>query len=170
MTLIYNDSGFYQLHWFKIDLPNPAELEWYYPEVVKNGQCVIAGHINGNDKNGGRVFEWYSDSGGQMKYYPLASSAVWASPIFKLEPIPENVSKIELCTKAKIYFPEKWQKYQVSSKFIRILRFPKPSKCKGGVQAVSLNPQPADVALELYVSLFFQIRNDRPCRFLDGHF
>lgn len=110
LTLMYNNSGFYQLHWFKIDLPNPAELEWYYPEVVKNGQRVIAGHINGNDKNGGRVFEWYSDSGGQMKYYPLASSAVWASPLFKLEPIPENVSKIELSTKAKMYFPEQWQK------------------------------------------------------------
>lgn len=110
LTLMYNDSGVYQLHWFKVDLPNPDEMEWYYPEVVKNGQRVTAGHINGNDKNGGRVFEWYSDSGGQMKYYPLASSAVWASPLFELEPITENASKIELSTKAKMYFPEKWQK------------------------------------------------------------
>jgi hypothetical protein len=110
LTLMYNDLGFYQLHWFKVDLPNPDELNWYYPEVVRNGQRVIAGHINGDDKNGGRVFEWYSDSGGQMKYYPLASSAVWSSPLFKLEPIPENASKIELSTKAKMYFPEQWQK------------------------------------------------------------
>jgi hypothetical protein len=110
LTLMYNRAGLYQLHWFHLALPDPAKLHWYYPKVKKDGKLQIAGHLNGDDGNGGRVFEWYSRSGGQLKYYPLAKDALWASEQFRLEPIPPDRSTIDLAVKAKMYFPELWAK------------------------------------------------------------
>ncbi|MCC7449849.1 MAG: helix-turn-helix transcriptional regulator [Anaerolineae bacterium] len=108
LTLMYNRLGLYQLHWFKITLPNPLMIRWYYPEA--KGQQVHAGHLNGDDEQGGRLFEWYSESGGQLKYYPLAADAIWASPRFQLEPLPEKIDKAVLQAKAESYFPELWRK------------------------------------------------------------
>jgi hypothetical protein len=107
LTLMYNKARFYQLFWFSLQLPDPSSLHWYYPDVKHKGKKKIAGHLNGDDKTGGRVFEWYSSSGGQLKYYPLASSAIWASERFKLEPIPKK-KIVDLATKAKTYFPKLW--------------------------------------------------------------
>lgn len=107
LTLMYNKSGFYQLHWFHIKLPNPLTIQWYYPE---KGDQSILGHLNGDDGQGGRLFEWYSESGGQLKYYPLATDAVWASSRFQLEPLPQGVDKSVLRAKAESYFPELWGK------------------------------------------------------------
>ncbi len=108
LTLMYNDAGFYQLHWFRLALPDPAKLRWYYPKIKAKGKIQIAGHLNGDDETSGRVFEWYSRSGGQLKYYPLAKDAIWASERFQLEPIPPDKSKIDLATKAQMYFPQPW--------------------------------------------------------------
>ncbi len=110
LTLMYNKIGFYQLHWFDISLPDPSEINWYYPSTIVKGITKIAGHLNGDDKAGGRVFEWYSDSGGQLKYYPLAKDAKWESTRFKLEPLPQDLDRSVLISKAKDYFPEKWAK------------------------------------------------------------
>jgi hypothetical protein len=49
-------------------------------------------------------------SGGQLKYYPLAKDALWASERFRLEPIPANRRTIDLAAKAQMYFPELWAK------------------------------------------------------------
>lgn len=108
LTLMYNRDGVYQVHWFRLALPDPVKLRWYYPKNKVKGKIQIAGHLNGDDENGGRVFEWYSRSGGQLKYYPLAKDAVWASEKFQLEPIPSDKSAIGLTTKAQMYFPELW--------------------------------------------------------------
>ena len=110
MTLMYNRAGFYQVHWFRLGLPEPTKLRWYYPKIKVKGKLQNAGHLNGDDKNGGRVFEWYSRSGGQLKYYPLAQDAIWASDRFRLEPISPDKSKIDLPAKAKLYFPDLWAK------------------------------------------------------------
>ena len=110
LTLMYNDAGFYQVHWFRLALPDPAKLRWYYPKVKVKGKTRIAGHLNGDDENGGRLFEWYSRSGGQLKYYPLAKDATWASERFRLEPIPPDKSKIDLTAKTQMYFPQLWQR------------------------------------------------------------
>jgi hypothetical protein len=107
LTLMYNKIGDYQLHWFRISLPRPASLDWYYPRA---GRGKLAGHLNGDDRCGGRVFEWYGDSGGQLKYYPLAATARWGSSRFKLEPIPAGRPQLSLLSKAKAYFPRLWAK------------------------------------------------------------
>jgi hypothetical protein len=108
LALMYNAAGFYQMYWFHLALPDPSRLRWYYPKVKVKGKSQIAGHLNGDDKSGGHVFEWYSRSGGQLKYYPLAKDAIWASGRFRLEPIPDDKSKISLIAKAKAYFPKLW--------------------------------------------------------------
>lgn len=110
LTLIYNRAGLYQVHWFRLALPTPAKLKWYYPKIKRDGKLQVAGHLNGDDEHGGRVFEWYSRSGGQLKYYPLAQDALWASERFRLEPIPSNRRTIDLASKAQMYFPELWAK------------------------------------------------------------
>jgi hypothetical protein len=109
LVLLYNKAGFYQLFWFRIQLPDPRNIHWYYPEIrTKKGEINSAGHLNGDDESGGRLFEWYSDSGGQLKYYPLATDAQWQSPEFRLEPLSEEARVFGLLTKAESYFPNQW--------------------------------------------------------------
>ena len=91
----------YQLFKFGLSLPNPATLNWYFTTTYK-------GHLNGDDKDSGRVFEWYGESGGQLKYFPLAATALWKSPEFKLEPLPAAVAA-SLSLKAASYFPDLWE-------------------------------------------------------------
>jgi hypothetical protein len=105
---MYNKAGEYQVHWFAVALPDPNDIIWYYPNTSRKGEHRAAGHLNGDDRNGGRLFEWYGDSGGQLKYYPLATSAKWASARFSLEPISEEVSAFGLLSKVKMYFPARW--------------------------------------------------------------
>lgn len=106
LVLSWNNAGLYQLHQLSLQLPNPEELSWYFPTGVSKGVEKTARHINGDDAEG-RVFEWYGESGGQLKYYPKASSALWHSEPFRLEPLPD----IEHGIRAKVaaYFPELWQ-------------------------------------------------------------
>ena len=109
LVLSWNNAGLYQLHQFSLQLPDPEGLSWYFPTGVSRGVEKTARHINGDDSEG-RVFEWYGESGGQLKYYPKASSALWQSQPFRLEPLPD----IEHGIRAKVaaYFPELWQALQ----------------------------------------------------------
>lgn len=104
LSLLYDrKTGEYQLFWFPIDLPDSAKIEWHYSKGKGGGR----GHLNGDDATG-RVFEWYGDSGGQLKYYPQIADAKWASPIFRLEPIPLDQLRIGLKIKAQTYFSSLW--------------------------------------------------------------
>ena len=105
LVLSWSNAGLYQLHQFPLQLPNPEELTWYSPTVTSKGVEKAARHINGDDA-GGRVFEWYGESGGQLKFYPLASSATWQSELFHLEPLPDIEHGI--LAKVAAYFPEPW--------------------------------------------------------------
>ena len=100
LVLSWNRKGWYQLHQFKVDLPKPDTLRWYFPTK----RC-----LRGDDQNG-TLFEWYGESGGQLKYYPLSKKAVWRSPQFQLEPIKN--AKQGLLAKAAAYFPEAWKQAQ----------------------------------------------------------
>jgi hypothetical protein len=80
-------------------------LRWYFPTVARRGAQTPARRINGDDELG-TLFEWYGESGGQLKYYPLASSALWASEQFRLEPLRET--EYGVLAKATAYFPELW--------------------------------------------------------------
>lgn len=109
LVLSWNAQEQYQLHQFALTLPNPEELQWYFP-TKKNGDAETAArHINGDDADG-RVFEWYGESGGQLKYYPKASAALWQSEVFQLEPLPDIEHGI--LAKTASYFPDLWQELQ----------------------------------------------------------
>ena len=95
-------TGRYQLFKFPLELPEPSELDWYFTDTGK-------GHLNGDDSSGGRVFEWYGESGGQLKYYPTSESAVWRSTVFELERVPGSASR-PLSEKAEAYFPDLWRR------------------------------------------------------------
>lgn len=86
----------YQLFQYSIDLPDPHTLDW-----VVQGRRLI-----GRDRSGILV-EWYGFSGGQLKYYPLANDAVWHSPLFQLQPLPDS-TEFGLHQKAELYFPDLW--------------------------------------------------------------
>jgi hypothetical protein len=100
LVLSWNRKGWYQLHQFPLELPDPTTLKWYFPKASVR-------HLNGDDSEGS-IFEWYGESGGQLKYYPLARNAVWSSARFRLES-----GKFEsILDKVARYFSEQWEKAQ----------------------------------------------------------
>jgi hypothetical protein len=106
LALSWNFDGLYQLYQFKLALLNAAELNWYFPIYVRRGREVVANHLNGDEKSG-RLFEWYGESGAQLKYYPLAETALWESERFRLEPLPQDRDH-GIISKAQAYFSEQW--------------------------------------------------------------
>lgn len=99
LVLSWNRMGWYQLHQFPIYLPNPKSLTWYFPTTGRGRR------LRGDDKHG-NLFEWYGESGGQLKYYPLAKTALWASNRFRLEPL-QNIEH-GILSKVSAYFPQQW--------------------------------------------------------------
>lgn len=93
----------YQLHQFNTTLPDPSKLVWYWPKTEGKDERRLVG----SDSTGATVIEWYHTSGGQLKYYPLTSEAIWQSPLFQLEPLP--LGNYGLLNKAASYFPELWE-------------------------------------------------------------
>lgn len=106
LTLMWDASGEYQLFQFRMHLPDPTRLRWYYPEVTRDGVSKLGNHIRGDDDSG-TVLEWYGQSGGQLKYYPVVGDALWESHIFNLEPLPQNTPH-GLIAKAQTYYAHLW--------------------------------------------------------------
>lgn len=109
LVLSWNNAGLYQLHQFAVQLPNPEGLSWYFPVSTVKGVEKAARHINGDDADG-RVFEWYGESGGQLKFYPKATAALWQSETFRLETLPDVEHGI--LAKVAAYFPKSWRDAQ----------------------------------------------------------
>jgi hypothetical protein len=105
LVLSWNKAGWYQLHQFPLHLPNAKRLKWYFPTVRTKIGAAIARHLRGADA-AGTLLEWYGESGGQLKYYPLARSAIWSSERFRLEPLG-NVEH-GILAKVAAYFPRQW--------------------------------------------------------------
>jgi hypothetical protein len=57
----------------------------------------------------GKIFEWYGESGGQLKYYPRVQDALWKSKPFRLEPLPPN-NPHGILARVETYFPAQRQK------------------------------------------------------------
>ena len=109
LALSWNVQGEYQLFKFALSLPKVSSLKWDFPLAKNNGEERISRRLRGQDKKG-TLFEWYGESGGQLKYYPLVENALWNSPIFRLEPLPVDWNeKHGILTKAKDYFPDLWK-------------------------------------------------------------
>lgn len=100
------NSGNYQLYQLPLKLPNPGDLTWVC-YVSQRGDGTETTRLVGENADG-VLYEWYGDSGGQFKYYPSVESAIWKSPIFKLEPLSDLV-ELGILAKAKAYFPEQWK-------------------------------------------------------------
>ena len=108
LTLSWNNAGLYQLHQFALTLPEPDSLTWEFPILTTRGGVQRpARHLRGTDSRG-VILEWYGESGGQLKYYPLAENALWESNRFMLEPIPVG-QEHGVLHKARTYFPIRWQ-------------------------------------------------------------
>lgn len=106
LTLMWSADGEYQLHQFPIELPNPDQIHWHCPMIKSRGVFKLSDAIRGDDGTG-TIFEWYGQSGGQLKYYPKVSDAVWRSDVFRLEPLPPD-TRHGLIAKAEAYFPNLW--------------------------------------------------------------
>lgn len=106
LALMWNDDGWYRLFQYALDLPDPKLLRWRFPKVVRKGKVRPGRRLEGSDGSG-VVMEWYGESGGQLKYYPLAKDALWASDEFKLEVLPTWVG-VGVAEKAKGYFGQLW--------------------------------------------------------------
>lgn len=107
LALSWNRTGWYQLHQFSLQLPDANSLMWHFPTVKKKGADTSARHLSGDD-SAGTLFEWYGESGGQLKYYPLGTAAVWKSERFRLEPLGEV--RYGIVDKVARYFPDLWAK------------------------------------------------------------
>jgi hypothetical protein len=109
LALSWSLKGEYQLYKFPLELPDPSLLVWDFPMVKGNGEQKHGRRLRGQDAYG-TLFEWYGESGGQLKYYPLAENATWKSQIFSLESLPENWNeKHGILAKARDYFPKAWE-------------------------------------------------------------
>jgi len=110
LILQWGRTNLYQLFQFPIHLPDPRTLFWHYPiKTKKDGTETQAVGLVGRDEHG-TVFQWYGDSGGQLKYYPLAEAALWKSDRFRLEPLPPTERlEHQLIEKAKKLFPTQWK-------------------------------------------------------------
>lgn len=109
LALSWNKSGEYQLFKFPIDLPKPETLQWDFPNVeIKNGKQRSGRRLRGIDSSG-ILFEWYGESGAQLKYYPPIENALWNSQSFRLESLPKDeVIQYGVLAKARAYFPTQW--------------------------------------------------------------
>ncbi len=102
LVLSWNQARVYQLHQLPLIMPNAYALTWHFP-AKKGGD---SGRRLAAYDGSGVIFEWYGESGGQLKYYPSASSAIWSSDSFQLEPLADI--EYGILKKAAAYFPHKW--------------------------------------------------------------
>jgi hypothetical protein len=86
---------YYQLHSF--DTTFPPNLRWQFStdSCIRAEDPLVPGEV---------LFDWYWKSGGQLKYYPRASTAKFSSPVFALEPLPP----VTLERKTALCFPSQW--------------------------------------------------------------
>jgi hypothetical protein len=110
LTLSWDQPrGRYQLHQFRHTLPDPEDLVWSFPDTRRKGETIEGRRLIGVYQDH-KILEWYGQSGGQLKYYPLTKDALWQSDQFALEPLPNHGdSKTILFTKVQSYFPGLWE-------------------------------------------------------------
>jgi transcriptional regulator with XRE-family HTH domain len=101
LVLTYDGRrGIYVIHWLPLALPDPMTLDWSFPSDKR---------LLGTDPTSGdKIFEWFYDSGAQLKYFPHSATARWASPKFMLEPLPADARSNTVLTRAQVYFPQQW--------------------------------------------------------------
>jgi len=81
----------FHIHSYKMQLPRP--VKW-----TKHTELCIRGW----DVNGNALYDWYAESGGQLKYYPPTSDAIFASGIINTTIVPP----LSLAQNLKMYWPK----------------------------------------------------------------
>lgn len=72
-----SDDRKYQIHIFP--LKYPEKINWRF----KSSAC-LTGCVNNEEGDEVELIDWYGLSGGQLKYYPPTSQAIYSSPVFQL--------------------------------------------------------------------------------------
>lgn len=90
----------FSLKVFPLDLRTADPV--YDVEWVAEGRR-LDGWIDINGR-GHRLWQWFAESGGQLKYYPPLSWGEWSSPSFTLE----EPAQTSLRSRAIDYFPHLW--------------------------------------------------------------
>ena len=90
----------YQLHSFSLEFPD--NIEWRYRgKALKGYDPDFPGEV---------LFDWYAQSGGQLKYYPKATASLYASSVFTLI----DAENIDLFEKAASYWPDEWDEVEAN--------------------------------------------------------
>lgn len=99
LVLLYDDELNFKLYQHRLQLPSFEHISWEYrlPKKANESRCLVG---RANER---KLVEWYLSSGGQLKYYPPVSEAVWTSDVFQMEPLPESV-EIGVMARAEQYF------------------------------------------------------------------
>ena len=105
LVLLWDQNAKYQLFQLPLALPEPDNLQWSCHITRRNDGTETTRLVG--ETPAGKLYEWYGESGGQFKYYPPVSSAIWVSDVFQLEPLPETIES-GLIAKASAYFPQQW--------------------------------------------------------------
>ena len=113
LVLLYDEKTLtHKLFLLPLRLPPPEDFRWAFPPAQKIGTSsnrLAAYEITSDSKTGEQVvLEWYFKSGGQIKYYPRVTSAIWGSEEFKLQPLPKGIVRT-ISERAKQYFPKQWK-------------------------------------------------------------
>lgn len=92
---VKDQEPIFHLHSFNLEFPE--NIQWKY----KSKKCLMGYDPEFPDEV---LFDWYALSGGQLKYYPKATKAIFSSEQFKLL----NARTVSITEKAKEYWPDVW--------------------------------------------------------------
>jgi hypothetical protein len=79
-----------------------AEIEWV--TEGQRGPSTVAGYIEDDDGNRHRLWQFFANAGGQLKYYPLFGWEEWRTGSFRLEEPPTH----DLADRVREYWPGRW--------------------------------------------------------------
>ncbi|SHF53439.1 hypothetical protein [Flavisolibacter ginsengisoli] len=100
ITISYGEgkkgSRLYQAHSFPLGFPDG--IIWKF----KSNKCLRGYDPAFPDEV---LFDWYGLSGGQLKYYPRASTALYSSSVFRL--LSPDI--LTITEKSRVYWPQEWQ-------------------------------------------------------------
>lgn len=80
-----------------------ADIEWAVEGRDRNRPSSVAGYVYLGDRRH-RLWQFYANSGGQLKYYPPIFWAEWVTDLFELETPPVTT----LREKVDAYWPGAW--------------------------------------------------------------
>lgn len=100
----YHAARQYQVHAFSLAFPKDIEWRFSTAKCLRGYDPAAKNEV---------LFDWYGLSGGQLKYYPRATTARFCSEPFELL----NPKIVSISHKANKYWPTAWKQAQGKSNF-----------------------------------------------------